>query len=117
MKKKRVESSACDGRAARNAKPIPDKLIDFSDIPESTAEELRRARGGVSPKSPHHVIAIRIKYKLLKRLRLLAAKQNKPYQTYIHELLESAAKKSGLTCARNARASYKFEWTEQGLSS
>lgn len=97
MKKKRFESSARDGRAARSAKPIPDKLIDFSDIPESTTEELRRARRVGRPKSPHpprQLIAIRIAPGLLKQLRLLAKKQNKPYQTYIHELLERAAKKA-----------------------
>jgi uncharacterized protein (DUF4415 family) len=97
MKKKRFESSARDGRVAKSAKPIPDKLIDFSDIPASTAEELRRARRVGRPKSLHpsrQLIAIRIDPGLLKRLRLLAAKQNKPYQTYIHELLESAAKKA-----------------------
>jgi len=97
MKKKRSESSARDGRAARNAKPIPDKLIDFSDIPESTDEELRRARRVGRPKSPRpprQLIAIRIDPGLLQQLRKLAAKQNKPYQTYIHELLESAAKKA-----------------------
>jgi uncharacterized protein (DUF4415 family) len=97
MKKTRFESSARDGRAARNAKPIPDKLMDFSDIPESMAEELRRACRVGRPKSPHpprQLIAIRIDPGLLKQLRLLAAKQNKPYQTYIHELLESAAKKA-----------------------
>jgi len=63
MKKKRSESLARDGRAVRNAKPIPDKETDFSDIPESTEEELRRARRVGRPKSARparHVIAIRI---------------------------------------------------------
>jgi hypothetical protein len=31
-------------RAGRSAKHIPDSQIDFSDIPESTDEELKRAR-------------------------------------------------------------------------
>ena len=95
--KKRSGSSARDGRAARNAKPILDRQIDFSDIPESTDEELRRARRVGRPKSlrpPRQLIAIRIDPALLKQLRKLAAKQNKPYQTYIHELLESAARKA-----------------------
>ena len=39
------------------------------------------------------LIAIRIDPRLLAQLRRLAAKQSKPYQTLIHELLEKAAKK------------------------
>ncbi len=42
------------------------------------------------------LIAIRISPRLLAQLRRLAAKQSKPYQTLIHELLEKAAKKGGL---------------------
>ena len=33
-------------RPARSAKPMPDSQLDLSDIPESTAAELRRARSG-----------------------------------------------------------------------
>jgi predicted DNA binding CopG/RHH family protein len=49
------------------------------------------------PKSgqpPRQLIAIRIDPLLLRRLRALAAKQDKPYQTFIHELLERAAKRA-----------------------
>jgi uncharacterized protein (DUF4415 family) len=83
----------------RAAKHMPDSLIDFSDISESTDEELRRARRVGRPvgrpKSGHakQLIAIRIDPRLLSQLRRLAAKQSKPYQTFIHELLERAAKK------------------------
>ncbi|SRR5712692_3924920 len=97
MAKKRSGSSAQDRRVARNARPIPDSQIDFSDIPESTDKELRRARRVGRPKSgkpPRQLIAIRIDPFLLKRLRDLAAKQDKPYQTFIHELLERAAKRA-----------------------
>ena len=76
---------------------MPDSEIDFSGIPESTDEELRRARRVGRPKTgkaPRQLIAIRIDPYLLKRLRQLAAKQDKPYQTFIHELLERAAKRA-----------------------
>jgi uncharacterized protein (DUF4415 family) len=79
---------------------MPDSEIDFSDIPESTDEELRRARRVGRPKTgkaPRQLIAIRIDPYLLKRLRQLAAKQDKPYQTFIHELLERAAKRAAYT--------------------
>jgi uncharacterized protein (DUF4415 family) len=75
------------------------RKIDFSDIPESTDEELKRARrvgrpvGRPKTGRAKHLIAIRIAPRLLAHLRHLAAKQNKPYQTFIHELLERAAKK------------------------
>lgn len=72
---------------------MPDSQIDFSDIPESTDEELRRARRVGRPVSgiAKQLIAIRLSPKLLNQLRKMAARQRKPYQTLIHELLERAA--------------------------
>ena len=72
---------------------MPDTRIDFSDVPESTEGELQRARRVGRPKTGHakQLIAIRIAPQLLTRLRRLAAKQSKPYQTLIHELLERSA--------------------------
>ncbi len=95
MAKKRFASSARARQAAKNAKPTGDSQIDFSDIPESTDEELKRARRVGRPKTGHakHLIAIRIDPRLLAQLRRLAAKQSKPYQTLIHELLERATRK------------------------
>ncbi len=91
--RKRSESSARDKRAARNARHISDSRIDFSDIPESTDAELKRARRVGRPKSAHakQLIAIRLDPRLLGRLRRLARSKEKPYQTLIHELLEKAA--------------------------
>ena len=93
MGRKRSESSARDKRAARSARHIPDSRIDFSDIPESTSVELKRARRVGRPKSVHakQLIAIRLDPRLLARLRRLARSKEKPYQTLIHELLEKAA--------------------------
>ena len=99
MTQKRFASSARDRQAAKSAKHMPDsrpdREIDFSDIPESTNEELQRARRVGRPRTGHvkQLIAIRIDPRLLAQLRRLAAKQSKPYQTFIHELLERAAKK------------------------
>ena len=95
MAKKSYGSSARAMRAKRNAKYIPDSQIDFSDIPEATDAELRRARRVGRPVTGNakQLIAIRIAPRLLAQLRRLAAKQSKPYQTFIHELLERAASK------------------------
>ena len=95
MAKKSFASSARDKRQGRNAKPIPDSRLDLSDIPEATDQELRRARRVGRPPSGNakQLIAIRIAPRLLDQLRRMAAKQSKPYQTLIHELLQKAARK------------------------
>ena len=95
MARKRFASSARGKRAAKSAKHTSDREIDFSDIPESSDEELKRARRVGRPKSGNakQLIAIRIRSQLLAQLRRLAARQEKPYQTLIHELLERAAKR------------------------
>src|SRR2546422_4478145 len=96
MEKKRSGLSARGKRAARSAKHIPDTQIDFSDIPEATDEELKRARRVGRPASgtAKQLIAIRLDPKLLASLRRMAAKMGKPYQTLIHELLEKAARQA-----------------------
>lgn len=69
-----------------------DSQIDFSDIPESTDAELKRARRVGRPRTGQakQLIAIRIAPRLLAQIRRRAARQSKPYQTLIHELLEKA---------------------------
>ena len=92
MKNKNSGSSVRDRRAGGNVRPIPDSQIDFSDIPDSTEDELRRARRVGRPSSgmAKQLIAIRLSPRLLNQLRKMAAKRKKPYQTLIHELLEKA---------------------------
>ena len=96
MKRKRSGLSARGKRVARNVRHTPDAQIDFSDIPESTDEELRRARRVGRPTSgtAKQLIAIRLSPNLLAQLRKMAAKQGKPYQTLIHELLQRAASRA-----------------------
>lgn len=95
MARNSFASSARAKRHAKSAKPIPDSELDLSDIPESTTTELRRARrvGRPATGNAKQLIAIRIAPKLLRQLRRMAAKQSKPYQTLIHELLEKSARK------------------------
>jgi uncharacterized protein (DUF4415 family) len=96
MAKRRFASSARGWRAEKNGKPTADRDIDFSDVPETTDEELRRARRVGRPVTGNakQLIAIRISPKVLADLRKLAIKKGKPYQTLIHEFLESALKKA-----------------------
>jgi uncharacterized protein (DUF4415 family) len=92
MARKSSASSVPARRLARNPKP---SKLDLFDIPESTGAELCRARrvGRPSTGNAKQLIAIRIAPQLLRQLRRLAAKQSKPYQTLIHELLEKSARK------------------------
>lgn len=96
MKKRRSASSVRGRRAAKSVKHMPDSQIDFSDIPEATDEQLRRMRRVGRPASgtAKQLIAIRLSPKLLAQLRKMAAKQGKPYQTLIHELLEKATSRA-----------------------
>ncbi len=75
---------------------MPDSQLKLADIPEATDEQLHRARrvGRPSTGNAKQLIAIRIAPRLLAQLRRLAAKQSKPYQTLIHELLERAASRN-----------------------
>ena len=92
MQRKRSASSAPVRRAVKNARPMPDSRIDFSDIPESTDAELRQARrvGRPSTGRAKRLIAIRLDPGLLLKLRTMARKRGKPYQTLIQELLDKA---------------------------
>ena len=96
MNKKNSGSSVRGRRVGGSVTPIPDSQIDFSDIPESTEKELLRARRVGRPASgmAKQLIAIRLSPRLLDQLRKMAAKQRKPYQTLIHELLEKAASRA-----------------------
>lgn len=96
MTKKRSASSVQGKRHAKNEKHMPDSEIDFSDIPELTDEQLARGRRVGRPKSdnPKQLIAIRLDPELLTAIKKLAAKNKRPYQTYLHELLEQAVKEA-----------------------
>ena len=96
MRKKPFASSVRGKRVGKSVKHIPDSQIDFSDIPEATDEQLKRMRrvGRPATGMAKQLIAIRLSPRLLATLRKLAAKQRKPYQTLIHELLEKAASRA-----------------------
>ncbi len=95
MKKKQSVSSARVKQRVKSVRHMPDSQLDLADIPEATDDQLRRARRVGRPVTGNakQLIAIRIAPRLLAQLRRLAAKQSKPYQTFIHELLERAASK------------------------
>ena len=92
MAKKQLGLSAGGKHHVRNVKHIRDSEIDFSDIPELTDEQLSGSRRVGRPKiqNAKQLIAFRIHPKLLAKLRKLAGKKKKPYQTLLHDLLEEA---------------------------
>ncbi len=92
MAKKQSVSLAQGTHQKKREKPTLDRDIDFSDIPQSTDEELKRAVRIGRPRTGNakHMIAIRIAPKLLSKIKKLATKKHKPYQTLMHELLEDA---------------------------
>lgn len=69
-------------------------MIDFSDIPQSTDDELKRARrvGRPATGKAKQLIAVRISPEVIRKLKKLASQAQKPYQTLINELLEKATK-------------------------
>jgi predicted DNA binding CopG/RHH family protein len=71
---------------------MSDRELDYSDIPPSSDEELSIAKRAGRPKSglTKQLIAIRLDPKLISRLKKLAKKQDMPYQSLIHQLLEDA---------------------------
>ena len=95
MGRKQLGSSPRATHRVRNARPIPDREIDFSDVPNSSDAELKRARRVGRPPTGHakQLIAVRIAPKLLADLRKLAKKRGQPYQTLMHQLLEKAVRR------------------------
>lgn len=84
-------------QAKKNARFTSDSEIDFSDIPELTNAQLKKARRVGRPKSgrePKRLIAIRIDPTLLSKLQHIAKNSDKHYQTLIHELLEKSVKEA-----------------------
>jgi len=96
MVRNQSASSMRSRRPPRNVRHISDDKIDFSDIPESTDTELAKARRVGRPRTRRakQLIAVRIDPVVLTKLRKLAAKMRRPYQTVLHEILESAVKKA-----------------------
>jgi uncharacterized protein (DUF4415 family) len=94
MAKKQSESSARGKRHGKKGKHISDSQIDFSDIPELTSQQLKKARRVGRPKSDNRkqLIAVRLSPKLLADLKKLAKRRKAFYQTLMHELLEKAVK-------------------------
>ena len=96
MEKKRSGLSARGKQAVRNVKHIPDRQIDFSDIPDSSPEQLAAMRRVGRPplgKEPRQLIAIRVDPSVLESFRQEARRRRVGYQTLINEVLAEHTRK------------------------
>lgn len=86
---KRTGSSARGGRAGAKARHTA-RRIDYSDIPESPAEQLKGMRRVGRPpigEEPRGLIAIRVDPSALESFRKEARRRRVGYQTLIGEVL------------------------------
>ena len=86
---KRSGSSAGGERVAANGRRTP-RRIDYSDIPESTGEQLKAMRRVGRPPlgdEPRRLIAIRVDPSVLESFRKEARRRHVGYQTLINEVL------------------------------
>ena len=93
--RKRSGSSARGGRAAASARRTPRK-IDFSDIPDSSTEQLKAMRRVGRPPlgdEPRQLIAIRVDPSVLDQFRKEARRRRVGYQTLINEVLARHVRK------------------------
>jgi uncharacterized protein (DUF4415 family) len=93
--RKRSVSSARGARVAANARRTTRK-IDFSDIPDSSPEQLKVMRRVGRPPlgdEPRQLIAIRIDLGVLDQFRREARRRRVGYQTLINEVLAQHVRK------------------------
>ena len=94
---KRSVSSARAGRVAGSARrTLGAGEIDFSDVPDSSAAQLRAMRRvGRPPLGAHarQLIAIRLDPQVLDQFRKEARRRGVGYQTLINEVLAQHARK------------------------
>ena len=93
--RKRSGSSARGGRAAASVRRTP-RQIDVSDIPDSSAQQLKAMRRVGRPPlgdEPRQLIAIRVDAGVLEQFRKEARRRRVGYQTLINEVLARHARK------------------------
>src|SRR6267378_6009446 len=94
--RKRSGSSARGGRVVANARRTT-RRIDFSDIPDSSPEQLKAMRRVGRPPlgdEPRQLIAIRMDTKVLEEFRKEARRRRVGYQTLINEVLAQHVRKN-----------------------
>ena len=83
-------------RASRRERPRMRRQIDFSDIPDSSAQQLKTMRRVGRPRlgdEPRQLIAIRVDPGVLDQFRKEARRRRVGYQTLINEVLARHVRK------------------------
>ena len=94
---KRSGSSARGGQVAANARRTA-RSIDYSDISDSSPEQLKAMRRVGRPPlgdEPRRLIAIRVDPRVLTSFRKEARRRHVGYQTLINEVLAEHIRKDG----------------------
>ena len=92
----RKPSGCISARASRRERAAYGRKIDFSDIPDSSAEQLRAMRRVGRPPlgdEPRQLIAIRVDPGVLDQFRKEARRRRVGYQTLINEVLAAHVRK------------------------
>jgi uncharacterized protein (DUF4415 family) len=87
---KRLASSPRAARIVKNGSRTSEPRIDYSDLPQSTPEQLRAMRRVGRPllgEIARQLIAIRVDPHVLERLRREAKRRNIGYQTLVNRVL------------------------------
>ena len=97
MKKKYTELSASELLTKRKSKStlrkVKDADIDYSDIPEFSAADLKKFKRVGRPlvgESPRQAISVRIESGVLSKIKEKAKKSGVGYQSLINEILKKA---------------------------
>ena len=94
--RKRSVSSARGARVGANVRRTTPR-IDFSDLPDSSAFQLKAMRRVGRPplgREPRQLIAIRVDPSVLERFRKEARRRRVGYQTLINEVLAKHVRKN-----------------------
>jgi uncharacterized protein (DUF4415 family) len=94
---KRLRGLSEGERAGKKGRRTRSKKIDFSDIPELSANQLSRMRRVGRPTlgdEPRRLIAIRVDAKVLEWLRRTAEKKGLLYQSLVNQILAEEMRKA-----------------------
>ena len=97
MKKKYIELSVSELQTKRKGKStfhkVKDSEIDYADIPEFSADELKKFKRVGRPlvgESPRQAISLRVESDVLEKLKKRAKKTGIGYQSLINNILKKA---------------------------
>lgn len=98
MGKKSSGSSARDARTGKSGRVTGKSRIDYSDVPPVSDRQLKSMRRLGRPLlglTQRKMISVRLDSDVLERLKKEAAREKKPYQSLINEILARHVRRAG----------------------